>query len=77
MYYPDGQEIRLGDELELWDGCIGSVVCSIDTEEYTRNYPKGEWEYLKKGVVIVSKDAGLIHYTDPDPNFRLIARRQL
>ena len=27
---------------------------SIDDESYTPEYPKGEWDYLKKGVIIKS-----------------------
>jgi hypothetical protein len=32
MRYPDGQEIRLGDRMKLWDGSEAIVVCSIDTQ---------------------------------------------
>lgn len=30
MKYPDGQEVKLGDELELWPGCKGIVVIDND-----------------------------------------------
>jgi len=34
MKYPDGQEAKLGDQVELWSGNQGMVVCSIDAGEY-------------------------------------------
>jgi hypothetical protein len=35
MRYPDGQEVHLGDRVEPWNGNEGTVVCSVDTEEYS------------------------------------------
>ena len=35
MHYPDGQAIRLGDRMALRDGSEATVLCSIDTEEYS------------------------------------------
>ena len=74
MYYPDGQEMRLGDKLEMWDGCTGEVVCSFDTDEYGPSYPKEEWAYLKTGVLILGDKTGLIHYVAVEPGFRLTSR---
>ena len=75
MRYLDGQEVRLGDRVKLWSGCGGLVVCSIDTDEYTDAYPKGEWEYLKSGVLILTEKTGLVHYIEPDEDLELIERR--
>lgn len=74
MNYSDGQEVRLGDSVKLWEGCYGVIVCSLDTNEYTVDYPKEEWGYLKTGVLIESDKAGLIHYVKPEQNMRLIGR---
>ena len=62
MNYMDGQKIRVGDTVKLWEGCSGVVVCSMDDDEYTPEYPREEWSYLKTGVMIDSDQAGLIHY---------------
>ena len=51
----------------------GTVVCSIDTEEYTRAYPKARWGHLNSGVLIEFPAYGLIHYKEPEPDLRLIA----
>jgi len=75
MNYPDGTKVRLGDTLKLWEGCVGTVVCSIDDDEYTPQYPKTEWGYLDRGVLIESEQAGLIHYIEPEVSFKLIERK--
>ena len=76
MRYPDGQEVRLGDKVQLWAGTQGMVVCSLDTQEYSPAYPATEWSYLRSGVLVLCDTAGLIHYIEPESSFRLIARRQ-
>lgn len=74
MKYPDGNEIKVGDRVKVWEGCYGIVVCSKDTEEYTPSYPKEEWGYLKVGALIASDEAGLIHYTESEEELELIER---
>ena len=74
MKYSDGQEVRLGDKVQLWNGCYGFVVCSIDTDEYTSTFPKKDWVYLKSGVMIRTDNAGLIHYIEADEDLQLIQR---
>jgi hypothetical protein len=74
MKYPDGQHVRLGDKVKLWAGAEGVVVCSIDTGEFSDTFPKKEWEYLKKGVIVSSPQAGLIHYIDPEATMELVQR---
>lgn len=74
MKYADGQVIRVGDRLQLWDGNEGVVVCSFDTGEFSPSFPEGEWKHLRRGVLIDSIGAGLIHYESAEPDLRLIAR---
>jgi len=76
MKYTDGQEIKIGDKLTLWDDYIGIVVADIDAVEYSSLYPKEDWEYLNTGVLIVSEHAGLIHYSEPEISFKLLERSQ-
>ena len=52
MKYADGQEARLGDKVRLSDGAEGMIVLSIDTDEYSPAYPKAQWDYLKRGVMV-------------------------
>ena len=73
MKYPDGEEAKLGDVVCLGDNLQGVVVCSIDTGEYSEAYPQAEWGYLDSGVLIEFPSYGLIHYTSPDADLRLVA----
>ena len=73
MEYPDGQEVKLGDIVCLGDDQQGVVVCSIDTGEYSEAYQQAQWGYLNGGVLIEFPSYGLIHYTSPDPDLRLVA----
>jgi hypothetical protein len=76
MNYPDGKKILVGDRLKLWEGCYGTVVCSIDDDDYSTGYPKADWSYLNEGVLIASDQAGLIHYIEPEVSFELIQRQK-
>ncbi len=74
MKYPDGQDVKLGDTVALKQDQQGVVVCSIDTGEYSDAYPLAQWNYLNSGVLIEFSSYGLIHYKEPDPDLRLVAR---
>ena len=76
MYYPDGQEVRLGDRVDQ-NGSGGVVVCSVDTDEYCVDYPREHWSYLGAGVLILFDEMGLVHYGGPDEDLRLVARRDV
>ena len=77
MKYADGQDVKLGDMVVLWGDCSGVVICSIDTDEYISDFPKEEWQYLTSGVIVRTKKSGLIHYIEPDEDFKLIGRSAL
>lgn len=66
----------VGDRLKLWDGCFGTVVCSIDDGEYTPEHSRDHWAYLKSGVLINSSKTGLIHFIAPEDSFELIERKR-
>ena len=74
MKYSNGEKICVGDRVQLWAGCIGIVVASIESGKYSKDYPEGEWSYLKSGVLIASDAAGLIHYLEPEKAMELLQR---
>ncbi len=74
MRYPDGQIARRGDRVRLWNGAEGTVVCSLDTDEFSDEYPRDQWDYLRRGVLIHSAQTGLIHYLEPEATFQLLER---
>ena len=74
MKYANGDDVRVGDRVKAWDGCIGIVVASIETDEYSTEHPREQWGYLKVGVMIDTEQAGLIHYREADEDLELIER---
>lgn len=74
MKYKDGTVVKIGDKIKLWEDCYGIVVASIDTGEYDHSYLKEEWEYLNSGILVNSDKAGLVHYSEAEDDWELIAR---
>ena len=77
MRYSNGQIVRVGDKVKLGDDSEGVVGCSIDTDEYTVEYLKAKWGYLKRGVVVNFPQHGLIHYEQSEPDLELLERATL
>lgn len=74
MKYSNGTEVRIGDKVQLWEGCHGVVVCSMDTDQYSPEFSKKDWSYLRTGVMVKTDKAGLIHYVEADEDLQLIKR---
>jgi len=74
MKYLDRPEVRLGDRVRMGDDSGGVVVFSIDTDEYSEEYPKADWAYLGVGVGIKFPKYGLIHFAAKDQDLELISR---
>lgn len=74
MKYIDGNEVKVGDRVQLGEDRGGVVVCSIDTDEYTKEHPKEKWGYLGKGVIIQFPKFGIIHYEKAEDDLVLISR---
>ena len=68
MKYPDGNEVRIGDRVKLSNREGGVVVFSVDADEYSDDYPKGDWAYLGKGIMVKTDAGTLIHYEDNSGN---------
>lgn len=74
MKYSSGELVNLGDKVALGDGETGEIVCSLDTCEFSPQFPRSEWEYLKNGVLINFPRYGLIHYQHAEPELKFLAR---
>jgi hypothetical protein len=72
MQYPTGETIRVGDKLQPWEGCTGVVVASMDTDEYSQEYPREHWAYLKTGIMIDTTELGLVYYNEADEDLLLL-----
>jgi hypothetical protein len=48
----------------------GVVVFSIDTDEYSAEFPESDWEYLGRGIMVQTENDGLVFlekaFSDPD-----------
>ncbi len=56
--------LRIGDRVA--DGTLlGTVVANIEAGEFSADYTVAGWAYLKVGVLVMTEQAGLIHYPDP------------
>jgi hypothetical protein len=75
MNYSDGQAIKPGDRIKIGDDLTGLVVACMETQQYSPEFPKSEWEYLKHGFLVESSKYGLVHYPAPDEDLKLIERK--
>jgi hypothetical protein len=75
LRYPNGEEARLGDTVRIGESERGVVVCSLDTREYSEQFPRSEWEYLGHGILVKFERLGLVHYAEPEPALALVERR--
>lgn len=71
MKYDDGKEVHLGDQVSLGGGMTGSVAAVFDTGEYSPGYLVEDWSYLLTGALVLSPEAGLVHYPVPDQDLVL------
>ncbi len=58
----NGIAIKLGDNVGIVNGETGSVVASIDTNEYTDDFSKDEWSYLEHGIIVRTDHGAVIHF---------------
>lgn len=60
MKYADGSDIRPGDLVQIEIRYRGTVVASMDLNEYLEGHEK--WAYLTEGIMVDTDFAGLVHY---------------
>jgi hypothetical protein len=74
MKYADGQDVRAGDVVQLGRHKPGVVVCLLDTATSVKGFPVAQWRYLATGILVDFPEFGVIHYTQPESDLRLVAR---
>jgi len=74
MMYSDGQPATLGDRVRLWDSVFGTIVCSMDDDRYTEEFPRDDWARVGRGVIIKADDGQVFHYEDADEDVELLTR---
>jgi hypothetical protein len=57
-------EMKPGDKV-LLDGVVATVLCDVDANEYSAEYPAAEWAaILKTGILVMAPQSGLTHCPD-------------
>jgi hypothetical protein len=72
MKYADGKQASLGDRVKLWHDFFGTIVCSIDDEQYAAEFSREHWAYKGRGVVVKADDGRLFYYDEADEDFELL-----
>jgi hypothetical protein len=60
----DGTVVHVGDRMRLSNGDVGTVVASMEIGEYSAEYAKENWEYLRVGILIRTDKGALVHLSD-------------
>jgi hypothetical protein len=68
----NGRLIRVRDRVTMGSGMTGVVVFSIDTDEFSEAFPREQWHYLGRGIMVRSEQAGLVHLSGGDDDIEVI-----
>lgn len=60
-----GKLIRLGDRIDIGSAEKGTVVFSLDTDEFGQDFPKAEWAYLGTGIMVQMDGGALVFFDTP------------
>ncbi len=72
MHDANGKLIRLGHRVAIGGGIEGEVVFSIDTDEFSPAFPKGQWDYLGRGIMVETGVAGLVYLEESQEDTAII-----
>jgi hypothetical protein len=76
MKYSDGQQAALGDRVRLWESVFGTIMCSIDDNQYSVAFSRENWGYKGRGVVVQTDDGKIFYYDEADEDFELMSRAE-
>lgn len=68
-----GKEIRLGDRVDVGSAEKGTVVFSLDTNEFDPEFPAAEWNYLGHGIMLRMDGGALVFFEEPDEHTEVIS----
>jgi len=69
-----GRLIRRGDRVTIGTRLEGIVVFSIDTDEFSEEFPKADWDYLGHGIMVQTDAAGLVHLPESDEDTLILGQ---
>jgi hypothetical protein len=74
MNYLSGEEVLLGDRIEIGGDSGNIVVCVFESGVFSESFPKEEWDYLKNGFLVKSQKMGTVYYPEIPPGLNLVSR---
>lgn len=73
--YVDGRRMAVGDTANIPGVGHGKIVAIIDEQEFSDRYPKSDWAYLERGILLEIIGMGLTYYeVDFNEQWTLVAR---
>jgi hypothetical protein len=72
-----GTLIRLGNRVSIGSAIEGVVVFSIDTDEFSTEFPKDKWVYLGRGIMLETERVGLVHLEETDEDVEIVGIEEL
>ena len=69
MKYADGTEAHLGDRVRMTNGDTGTVIASMDTDEYGPEATKENWVHMGPGILVRTDHGALVQLDDSHANF--------
>jgi len=72
----DNTDIGVGDLLYIGSSLSGIVVADLDKREFIDNSHKDAWAFLKHGIVILSGEAGYMHFDGNSDSLSYIPRHR-
>ena len=74
--YKSGEEIRLGDIVDIGqgNGPQGVVVVVIPSGPAAKGFTAEDWSYLESGFMLQAEGMGLVHYSQPDDELIFVRR---
>ena len=66
MKYSNGEDLRIEDQVTLDERYNGVIKAIIEENQFSTEYPKEQWSYLKTGIIIDTDFGGIVHYQESD-----------
>lgn len=76
LRYSTGEVIKAGDNVKILDNLPGVIAFCKTNEEFSPDYPREEWNYVKAGIMIATEEKGLIHLEDHLHEVEFIRRKK-
>lgn len=74
MKYEDGTLAFIGDELSIWEGMNGKIVCDFEKKVFLEGYAQSDWSTEMKGIMVLSEAGDLFHFEELNEDIVFIAR---